>query len=72
MLDLLCSYFYVMHVLPERLQFEVLHQSLENEDEILLAIAGIKQVLLFWLLFITHRENSVARLTIVLPRTRMS
>lgn len=46
MLDLLCSYFYVMHVLPERLQFEVLHQSLENEDEILLAIAGIKQVLL--------------------------
>ncbi|XP_052697625.1 TBC1 domain family member 5-like isoform X5 [Crassostrea angulata] len=28
----------------KRLQFEVLHQSLENEDEILLAIAGIKQV----------------------------
>lgn len=59
-------------IIPERLQFEVLHQSLENEDEILLAIAGIKQVLLFWLLFITHRENSVTRLTIVLPWTRMS
>lgn len=59
-------------IIPERLQFEVLHQSLENEDEILLAIAGIKQVLLFCLLFITHRENSVTRLTIVLPWTRMS
>ena len=27
-----------------RLQAELLHQSLDNEDEILLAIAGIKQV----------------------------
>ena len=27
-----------------RLQAELLHQRLENEDEILIAIAGIKQV----------------------------
>ena len=36
-----------------RLQAELLHQSLDNEDEILLAIAGVKQVVFQWL----HYEN---------------
>ena len=36
---------FVWHIIADRLQSELLQQNLQNEDEILIAIAGIKQVL---------------------------
>ena len=41
------DYWYVDSVL-DKLQNEMLHQELENEDELLLALAGLKQVCMFF------------------------
>ena len=46
------------HLNLGRLQAELLHQSLDNEDEILLAIAGVKQVQCFSVF--NHKSSQVS------------